>query len=212
MRVHIKKVLNVQVNNSTLDKYISAIFNLNNVNPTYVFRLPDNRNQTLVLRKSDFSAAVFPNVTNVNKFKKPGDKLEMSSSIKHPVAVKSEESVDELKHEKRIFDNNINGNSEDEDDNMTHIVNENVRSEEDFMKFMNEMNEDLNDEDLRQSQHERLVQPPKKKKQQPKQKPSEEDQWEELGLSGWSGTVAGSKDQLPKKEKFEFSVFVVFSS
>lgn len=198
MRVHIKKVLNVQVNNSTLDKYISSIFNLNNVNPTYVFRLPDNRNQTLVLRKSDFSAAVFPNITNVNKFKKPADKLEMSSSIKHPVAVKSEESVDELKHEKNIFDNNINSNFEDYDDNMKHIVDENVRSEKEFIKLMNEMNEDLNEEDMRQQ---KLVQPPKKKQ---KQKLSEVDQWEELGLSGWSGTVAGSKDQLPRKEKFEF--------
>lgn len=208
MRVHIKKVLNVQINNSTLDKYISSIFNLNNVNPTYVFRLPDNRNQTLVLRKSDFSAAVFPNVTNVNKFKKPADKLEVSSSIKRPVALKSEDSIDELKHEKRIFDNNISGNFEDEDD-MMHIVNENVRSEEDFIKLMNEMNDDLNEEDLRQIQHQKLVQPPKKKKA-PKQKISEEDQWEELGLSGWTGTVAGSKELLPKKEKFEFSILIVF--
>lgn len=199
MRVHIKKVLNVQLNNSSLDKYISSIFNLSNVNPTYVFRLPDNRNQTLVLRKSDFSAAVFPNITNVNKFKKPADKLEMSSSIKHPIALKSEESTDELKHERNIFDNNIN-NIEDYDDNMKHIVDENVRSEKEFIELMNEMNDDLNEEDLRQSYHQKLVQPPKKKQ---KQKLSQDDQWEELGLSGWSGTVAGSKDQLPKKEKFE---------
>lgn len=210
MRVHIKKVLNVQLNNSTLDKYISAIFNLNNVNPTYVFRLPDNRNQTLVLRKSDFTAAVFPNITNINKFKKPADKLEMSSSIKHPVAVKSEESVDELQHEKNIFENNVKDNFEDYDDDMNHIVDENVRSEKEFIQLMTEMNEDLNEEDLRQSQRQKLVQPPKKKK--PKQKLSEEAQWEELGLSGWSGTVAGSKDQLPKKEKFEFLVLVAFSS
>lgn len=205
MRVHIKKVLNVQLNNSTLDKYISSIFNLNNINPTYVFRLPDNQNnQTLVLRKSDFSAAVFPNVTNVNKFKKPADKLQVSSSIKHPVAVKSEELADELKHEKRIFDNNIN---DDDDDSMMHIVKENVRSELDFIKLMKEMNDDLNEADLRQSQHQKLVQTIKKKH---KSVQKEEDQWEELGLTGWSGTVAGSKDELPKREKFEVHLLPAF--
>lgn len=190
--------------NTTLDKYISTIFNLNNVNPTYVFRLPDKKNRTLVFRKSDFTAAVFPNITNVNKFTKSSENLQASSSSKHPVRVKNEEWLDELKHERFIFDNNVNVDY-DYDDSMKHIVDENVRSEKDFINLMNDLNEDLNDEDLREKYHQRLTRPPVAKKQnfaeKTKPRKNEEDEWEELGLSGWSGSMASSKSKLPKREK-----------
>lgn len=207
MKVHIKKVLNMHIENSTLDKYISSIFNLNNVNPTYVFRLPDSKNRTLVFRKSDFTAAVFPNITNVNKFAKPTEELQMSPSIKHPVkAVKNEELLDELKHERFIFENNLSNSYDDYDDNMKQIVDENVRSEKDFIQLMTELNDDLNDEDLREKYHQKLKQPPPDKKQllgdeTKSKKKSEEEEWEELGLSGWSGSMSASKVELPKKEK-----------
>lgn len=201
MRVHIKKVLNMHIENSTIDKYISSIFNLNNVNPTYVFRLPDRKNRTLVFRKSDFTAAVFPNITNVNKFSKTNENLQASSSSKHPVKVKNEE-LDELKHERFIFENNLSVNFDDYDDSMKQIVDENVRSENDFIKLMNELNEDLNQEDLREKYRQKLpVKVAHKKPSYKSKKQSEEEDWEELGLSGWTGVVTGSKAQLPKKEK-----------
>lgn len=207
MKVHIKKVLNLYAENSTLDKYISSIFNLNNVNPTYVFRLPDKKNRTLVFRKSDFTAAVFPNITNVNKFTKSTENLRTSSSSKHPVKAKSEELLDELKHERFIFENNLSNSYDDYDDSMKDIVDENVRSEKDFIQLMNDLNEDLNDEDLREKYKQRLQtqSKPLNKKQvfdkNKVKKKSEEDDWEELGLSGWSGAMSGSKDGLPKKDK-----------
>lgn len=209
MKVHIKKVLNMHLENSTLDKYISSIFNLNNVNPTYVFRLPDNRNRTLVFRKSDFTAAVFPNITNVNKFTKSTENLQVQSSVKHPVKVKNDELLEELKHERFIFENNVNSNYDDYDDNMKQIIEENVRSEKDFIQLMTDLNEDLNEEDLREKYHQRLTSPPmnaalKKPafdEKNKSKKRSEDEDWEELGLSGWSGTVAGSKGDLPKREK-----------
>lgn len=207
MKVHIKKVLNMHIENSTIDKYISSIFNLNNVNPTYVFRLPDRKNRTLVFRKSDFTAAVFPNITNVNKFSKTNENLQASSSSKHPVKVKNEELLDELKHERFIFENNLSVNFDDYDDSMKQIVDENVRSENDFIELMNELNEDLNQEDLREKYHQRFTtQPVKVVSKKPSygekiksKKKSEEEDWEELGLSGWTGVVTGSKAQLPKK-------------
>lgn len=209
MRVHIKKVLNLHHENSTLDKYISSMFNLNNVNPTYVFRLPDKKNRTLVFRKSDFTAAVFPNITNVNKFAKSSEKLQMSSSSKHPVKVKNEELLDELKHERFIFENNLSTSYDDYDETMKQIVDENVRSEKEFIQLMNELNEDLNDEDLREKYRQRLTVPPVKAVNKKPgyggkitaKKKTEEDEWDELGLSGWSGTMAGSKGELPRKEK-----------
>lgn len=206
MKVHIKNVLNMHLDNSTMDKYISSIFNLNNVNPQYVFKLPE-KNRTLIFRKSDFTAAVFPNITNVNKFKSSG-KLKASPSTKYPVRVKNQELLEELKHERFIFENNLNSHDE-YDDEMKEIVEENVKSEKEFIKLMNEMNDDLNEEDLRDQYHQRLSQTPARKinkkpvkgeSLKPK-KNSEEDEWEEFGLSGWSGSMAGSKGQLPKREK-----------
>lgn len=201
MKVHIKNVLNMnsRFENSTVDKYISSVFNLNNVNPTYIFRLPDKKNRTLVLRKSDFTAAVFPNITNVNKFKKSTEKLVTSSSSRRPIKAKNEEFNDELKSERFIFENNLN-NNEDNDENMKHIVEENVRTEQDFIKTMSDLNEDLREEDLRLSYHEKLTSKKPEKKFNAK-KNSEDDEWDELGLSGWSGSVAGSKSGLPKKDK-----------
>lgn len=208
MKIHIKKVLNMHPENSTLDNYISSLFNLNNVNPTYVFRLPDTKNRTLVFRKSDFTAAVFPNITNVNKFAKSSEKLQASPSSKHSVKVKNDELLDELKHERSIFDNNV-GSEFDYDDSMKNIVEENVRSEKDFIDLMNELNEDLNEEDLKEK-YQKLTSKPAKSRSKPtrargqktKYKQStEDDGWEELGLSGWSGSMSSSAEGLKNKEK-----------
>lgn len=187
--------------NSTLDKYISSIFNFNNVNPTYVFQLPDinNYNRLLVFRKSDFSAAVFPNISNVNKFTKSTENLQVSSSSKHPVKAKNEELLEELKHERLIFENNLNGNVDDYDDNMKKIVDENVRLEKDFIEKMKSLNRDLDDEDLREN-YQRLTQAsPVMSPLETKKK--EVDEWAELGLKGWTGTVNFSKDKLPQRKK-----------
>lgn len=206
MKIHIKKVLNMHIENSTLDKYISSIFNLNNFDPTYVFRLPDKKNRTLVFRKSDFTIAVFPNVTNVNKFNDLAE-LQMSSSIKHPVKVKNEEFFDELKDERLIFENNLSNNFDDhDDDGMKEIVDENVRSEKNFIKFMSDLNADLEEEDLREKYRKIHTQSGNQKqtfsgKIQPKQETKEEE-WEEFGLSGWTGSMSASKNEFSNKEKF----------
>lgn len=198
MKLHIKRVLNMHFNNATVDKYISSIFNLNKLsdNPIYQFRLPNNR--TLVFRKSDFTAAVFPNITNVNKFIKSSENLQVSSSSKHPVKVKSEEVLDELRHESLTFENNLN--ADDYDENMKKIVEENVRSEKEFIELMNGLNKDEDDEDIRDSYH-KATKPLAVVNTRFKKPAKVVDEWEELGLSGWSGSVAGSKDKLPKREK-----------
>lgn len=211
MRLHIKKVLNMHLENSTVDNYITSTFNLNNANPTYVFRLPDKKNRTLSYRKSDFSSAIFPNITNVNKFTNASEHLESSSSIEHQVRVKNEDLQDELKFERFIFENNINHDDIDRDEDMKKIVEENVRSEKEFIELMNELNEDLEEEDLR-AQYKNKFNKPSAEKSIKKplfgtkvkldvNKKSEEDQWDELGLSGWTGTVSVSKSELPKKDR-----------
>jgi len=196
MRIHIKHVLNIRSENSTLDDYISKVFNLQNINPTYVFRMPDGNNKTLIFRKSDFISPIFPNITNTNKFTKVN--LEPSSSKRHQVEMKSEEILDELRHEKLVFQKNLDGNFEDVDydDNMKKIVQENVKTERDFETLLNELNEDLDYEDAKKD---------RKQSNQSKKKniktTTTKDEWSELGLDGWSGLMTSSKDNLPKKDR-----------
>lgn len=192
MKFHIKKVLNLHnFQNSTLDKFISSMFNINNENPTYVFELPGKATQRVVLRRSDFSKAIYPNVTNVNKFPKnsQGRKLQASSSNKKPVKVKSEEaSSEEIRREKYFFDNGF----DDYDEQMRRIVEENVRSERDFVEFMNELNLNLEKEFHLKNQR-------AKTKEQSSNTKHEEKEWEEIGLSGWTGTMVKTKEDLSKK-------------
>lgn len=192
MKSHIKKVLNMHVVNSSLDKYLENVFNFHNSNPTYMFRLPDGKNRTIMFKKSDFSVAVFPNITNVNKFKDK-TKIQASSSNRHQVKAKSEEVLDELKQERLIFQKNLNGNLDDDDydENMKNILDSNVKAEKDFIKFIRELNEDLDDEEL----HEKYKQKDFNKGRNSK------NEWDELGLAGWSGTVSANKDEMIKKER-----------
>ncbi|CRL05185.1 CLUMA_CG018107, isoform A [Clunio marinus] len=196
MKFHIMKVLNMRSENSTLDRYVSSLFNLNNLNPTYIFRLPDKKNRTLVFRKSDFTTAVFPNITNVNKFTKSSERLQTSSSSKHQIKLKNDDFLDELKHERNIFDNNIYDDYEE----MKKIVEENVRSEKDFIKLMTELNEDLNEEDYREKYHQSMNQK-KSSHKKPSKTNHKIDEWEEFGLNGWSGAMVETKKEFPKREK-----------
>lgn len=193
MKNHIKKVLNMHIVNSSLDKYIDKMFNFHNLNPTYVFRIPGIANRTIIFRKSDFSIAIFPNITNINKFKQTSQPIQQSSSTQHQVKVKSEEVLEELKHERLIFQQNLNANYDDSD--FDDIVDENVRSEKDFINFMRDLNEDLDDDELKKKYHQN--QGKKIKNERVKH-----DEWDELGLSGWSGSMSANKDELPKKERY----------
>lgn len=190
MKLHIKSVLNIQTNNSTIDKYISKMFNVNNLNPTYVFKIPDGRNRTLILKNSDFKMPIYPNITNINKFNK--NVIKPTPSNQHQVKVKSEEILDELWHEKLIFQRNLDEDSDDfENDNMRKILEENLKSEKDFTKFLNELNEDLEYKKVRKPKQ---IKNKNVKNNLKKQTPTD-DEWSAFGLEGWSGLMTSSKDE-----------------
>lgn len=194
MKTHIKHVLNIRSENTTLDEYISKLFNLQNLNPSYVFRLPGENNITLTLRKSDFIVPIFPNITNINR----GTNTVLVPSDRHQAKMKSEEIQDELRQEKLIFQKNLDGNFEDTDydDNMKTIVQENVKTEKDFETLLNELNEDLDYEDVRTDRTNF-----NQSKRKNTKSSSIKDEWSELGLDGWSGLMTSSKENLPKKER-----------
>ncbi|CAO1420087.1 unnamed protein product [Diamesa serratosioi] len=210
MKLHIKRVLNMHQENTTLDNYISTMFNFKSLNPTYVFRLPDKRN--LIFRKSDFSDAVFPNVTNVNKFNN-FDNIQASSSSKHLVQIKQDDQ-EELKFERYFFENNLNSNYDDADydENMKKVIEENVRSEKGFISQLNELNEELDEEELR-SEYKKFNKPKASKSTQKlsygkkinsyqSKKNPEAESWEELGLFGWEGSMTGTANRFKQPQGY----------
>lgn len=128
--------------------------------PKYVFIFPEE-NKKLVLTKSDFQNAVYPNVTNINKFpkkkKKESEKDSQHSSSALTEAFRKFATVDD-------YDN---------------IVEENVRTERTFVNFMNDLNADLKSEEKKF----------KGKSKKVKSEHNGGD-WDSLGLEGWSGQLA----------------------
>ena len=195
-------VLNFQSDNSTaIDTFITAMFNLK-LNPSYVFRLPDSKyNRTIVYKRSDFLDAVFPNITNINKFNKT-DNLQTSASQVHSYKAK-EDLSEELKHEKYFFDpSRLTHEDLDYDESMMKIIEENVRTEKNFIMFMDDLNQDLDDEERRLSFKKNKQKVPTKNSNKPKSdavkghKHKEDDsEWDLLGLAGWSGLVKEPKEQ-----------------
>ncbi|XP_062555059.1 uncharacterized protein LOC134220097 isoform X2 [Armigeres subalbatus] len=183
MKDRIKKVLNVQSENNTLNEYILSVFNVENINPTYVFLLPSgekNKIHKLIYQKSDFLEAEYPNVTSLNKFKRS---LNSSYNVISDTDFLGQESKSSAK----------SADSEDAEDIALEIVADNIRTERNFIKFMDELNDDLEEElqrkalKYKQKSHSSLS-PKKSHLFTPyTYVNSQTVGWDDLGLEGWSG-------------------------
>jgi hypothetical protein len=190
LKLQIKKVLNMHPDNRTLDKYVTQVFNVKSVNPTYVFVLPDHKDRTLVLRRSDFNEAVFPNVTNLNKFKKS------------PLNPKGDEPTrGTVNEEASDLDGAVD---EDYDESqMGRIIEENIRTERNFIEFVDNLNDDL-EEEYESSQlsdryqyslgQESKISTTKVKAivdlKRKRIQNSKKIDWKDLGLDGWFGGLS----------------------
>ncbi|KAL9698709.1 hypothetical protein quinque_002150 [Culex quinquefasciatus] len=168
MKTNIKKILNMQLENATLDEYVLNVFDVENINPTY---------------KSDFVEAEFPNVTTINKFKRSLNQSSVSDEFSDEEDYSDEDMAPFL---------NV---GEDEDDRMQEIVKDNIRTERNFIKFMDDLNDDL----------EAALEKKVKKVPHPVQSSSFKKTslftpytymstktvgWEDFGLEGWSGGLS----------------------
>lgn len=129
--------------------------------PKYVFHLP-GANKTLIYRKRDFLAAIYPNVTSVYKIKKK--KKDKDLQISDSIINESFRKISDL------------------NDNYDKIVEENVRTEKNFIDFINSMNDDLKSSSSVASSEEAV-------------KPNS---WADLGLDGWSGSLAKNAPKLKR--------------
>lgn len=136
IETQIKQFLNVHPSNKSLDHVIRNVFNIDNPNPMYIFVLPGGeKNRTLVLTRNNFDKAVYPNISIGQRFAKDdrhsNKLLQLFDSTANNKDKLKESDVDNL-----IFDLK----DLDESESM-RIVAENVRTERNFIEFMEKLNE-----------------------------------------------------------------------
>lgn len=140
LKNQIKYVLNIdlQTVNDTIEKYIES-FNIHNPDPMYVFVLPNALNQTLILRRSNFSDISFPNTTKLQKLQN----LLKSSKFAHLFPSHDERMSKQAALDQRFFTKYqqfMSSESDLHEAESIRIIEENVRTEKNFFKFMNKLN------------------------------------------------------------------------
>ena len=125
-------------------------FNLNNPDPVYVFVLPDGQNQhnkTVVFRKSNFNEAVFPNVTSLQRQLTKSNISKLITLIENidkiaPILLNTfnVNNKQHLKNKKQHSYNNHATKGDLDEAESLRIVDENVRTERNFLRFMQELN------------------------------------------------------------------------
>uniref|UniRef100_A0A182NFX8 Bromo domain-containing protein n=1 Tax=Anopheles dirus TaxID=7168 RepID=A0A182NFX8_9DIPT len=199
MKSHIKRILNINEENSTLDSYLLSLFNTENLNPTYVFLLPmegKNHVRKLIYQRSDFEEAEFPNVTTINKF----------TGKPNRTAAGGGKPGGDMQLEKKIFEH---VDKDTMDDGTRKVVEENVRTERNFIKFMDELNRDLEEEE-----HRRILKESMRKSASRTSatvlftpytyRSTQTVGWDDLGLEGWAGglrEIQGHRFDHPVLEK-----------
>lgn len=142
MKNHIKRVLDFEEKNETLDKYIKNSFNLYNNDPVYTFILPGEHNHTLVYRRSNFTEAIFPDIVPLKQMRKLSYASLQLAQQRRFFEKKSEKyDIPKLKYDQfRIGIYDL-----DEAASM-RIVEENVRTERNFLAFMENLNQNHDNE------------------------------------------------------------------
>lgn len=143
---HIKHVLNIDEENNSIDDYIFETFNIYNPDPMYVFLLPDNLNHTVVLRRSNFTEISFPNMTALQSIQK----LLRSSKFKPLLETDHRKPKDLFTDDRHFFAKYQQFISDDGDlyEAESHkVVEENIRTERNFFKFMDRVNKDNSESD-----------------------------------------------------------------
>lgn len=230
--VHIKSALSVK--NTTIDKYILNFFNIDNPDPLYVFVLPDTtKNRTVVLRKSNFSPAIFPNISILDK------RIQWHSSTLKAVPPTHLPAESKRIQRSRLppDDSNVESVASTEDEQ--YVVAENVRTEKNFFKFMDKLNNgrisnDVQEQPSAVALHQihgdlsyeiddvlpngyrfPLEKPGDSFYQRQKYpKRSTRISWKELGLNGWSGRLSKPGIHYRKGKRFDsikYNIYDVFN-
>lgn len=116
-----------------MDLLIKNSFNIDNPNPMYIFVLPGEKNKTLVLTRNSFDPAIYPNISTGQRFIKDDHHANKLLQMLDSGTLKDKSK--ETEADNLIF----NIKDLDEAESM-RIVAENVRTERNFIEFMERLN------------------------------------------------------------------------
>lgn len=138
LRRDIEDVLNLDDEDDISD--LMDALNTHNPNPIYVFIVPGRHsNRTIAYRRSDFISTTFPNTTLLQHFHKM---LRESSFKPYVDAIDDQQMHKQLHVNNRRFLANYKEFLVDHSDELGSLdaIEENVRTEKNFFKFMDEVN------------------------------------------------------------------------
>lgn len=207
LKNQIKFVLNLgkQSKNDTIEKYIEETFNVHNPDPEYVFLLPGSTNTTLVFHRSNFTDISFPNTTSIQAMYN----LLKKSKLSHERIPKQFLSDQRFFAKYEDFMSSENDLHEAES---LKVIQENVRTEKSFLKFMEKLNKDTDSitveansepyelfkqqttnyptliRNIHAEEHIGNYELSKDSKYE-KSPTNENISWDDLGLTGWIGTL-----------------------
>lgn len=156
LKDYIKDVLKMKQTNETIDNIVTTSFNLDTPDPMYVFLLPDDtKNRTLVLHRSSFDKAVWPNISPIQRHVIRSNISKLYNLI---------ETIEKIRPQKfkpvpviRLVKKRPKGqqgqrpkapDADLEEAESIRVVEENVRTERNFLRYMEFLNEhpDYSDE------------------------------------------------------------------
>lgn len=175
--------------NETLDNYVSNSFNTKNLNPAYIFILPDKNNRTIVLRKNDFLEIDYPNISHINKFRK------MQKDFYN--------KKDENEMKEKLIENMY---SDDSDSKSMEMVAENMRTERNFYKWVEDYNNDVESftnrpskkfQSRKSDEDYELYDDDYETSDEEKETSEENDRvrWDDFGLKGWTGGLKKVREE-----------------
>ncbi|XP_055323235.1 uncharacterized protein LOC129578532 [Sitodiplosis mosellana] len=221
LKNQIKFILNLHTKNESIDKYIIESFNVFNPDPLYIFVLPDGSNRTIAFRRSNFSDISFPNTTSLQTIQT----ILKSSKYAHLFPSPEEMAAKQMALNDKFFTKYNQFMSDEKDlfeSESLKIVEENVRTEKSFFKFMDKLNDQVsNDEasiedsgeqtpldskhassdyqalirNIHSKDHVGNYELAKDKKEQKIAWPAHEKlSWDDFGLHGWIGNIHEQHD------------------
>lgn len=129
------------------DKSLNSMFDMEEDDPPYVFVLPDKRNKTIVFHRRDFTRMEYPKISEVGRMEGPVFYRELNKtaafrdivlrSTKKPPSPTAPIAERLTVRDSDEWDWDL---SEEEEEEMNRIVEENVRTERNFIQYVEDLN------------------------------------------------------------------------
>lgn len=136
MRNRMKQVLHLRDDNS-----LTSMFKSVDEDPVYVFVLPDKRNKTVVFHQSDFTKMEYPRISEVGRMDGPVYYKPLNATaFQDATANKTTPIAQRLTiRDEEDEDDDFSDYSDDEEAEMNRIIEENVRTERNFIRYMEDL-------------------------------------------------------------------------